>query len=146
MSAPSPDRPEVTPPRTPRCATGPSEPAAATSAALTDGDAVDSAVAMATVPISTASTGMSMRVASGPAPVEQLGRPARRADATSDGQGDVRSPTDVVVGGDQHLLEVAPGVVASGQSALEVQPDPVLGGVRDVEHPAHAVLVAGLER
>lgn len=87
-----------------------------------------------------------MRVASGPAPVEQLGRPARRADATSDGQGDVRSPTDVVVGGDQHLLEVAPGVVASGQSALEVQPDPVLGGVRDVEHPAHAVLVAGLER
>ena len=58
MSAPRELRAEVTPPRHSPAPTSSGVPGAATSAAFTDGDAVDSAVAMATVPSSTPSTGI----------------------------------------------------------------------------------------
>ena len=58
MSALRLERADVTPPSTPRRGTHPSAPPAATSARLTCGDAADSRTAIAAVPTSTASTGI----------------------------------------------------------------------------------------
>ena len=58
MSAPRLLRPDVTPPSAPRQGTQAVVPVAATRAPFTAGDAAASAVAMATVPSSTPSTGM----------------------------------------------------------------------------------------
>jgi len=59
----------------------------------------------------------------GPAPGQVFGRPLGSTDATADADRDVGSRAQFRVRGQQQIVEVFPGMVAAGSSALDVHDD-----------------------
>ena len=106
-----------------------SVPVVSTSSCLTAGDVVASSVAIAAVPTRMPSTGIDREaVARRPPAGQVLGGPLGGADAAADAHGDVGALAKFAVGGQQQVVEVLPGVVATGAAALDVHDDRRLVG------------------